>query len=439
MFDRTKSSRWWSRRLLVALVSALALPSAITYALADSPPAGGPASAAPPTQAGPGLSPFAPGRLVVGPPRGLAPSERIDGLRTGRTTTMLPDDPAELWRRPVAGGLELAPVLDPDGNAYVALTVPEVVKVNPDGEELWRVRTGTGGATAPPILTSDGTLVVLTSAGTAWGVTPSGTVRYQTAIGVRGRDATQSPLALDDGGFIVAAAREIIAVDRDGGVVSRATLDDRIASPPIAHTEGVLVATERGDVFLYRAPSAPRRIGSFGGSPRGGMVLADERTLLAVVEGRRLVAFDIKTATTDVRSGGLDPDTQLDAPVTVTAKGVQLATTFDGLLLGFDLRGDEVLRVALEKQASLAGADAGATSTFFSGVELRPSPPLVVDGAGRVAFARRGGKVGVVAPDGRVMVASERLCGTPISVSPAGPARMLVACRDGTLFLLGEP
>lgn len=435
MIDRTKSSRWLRPRLLVALAPALLLPSLITYALAD--PAPGPSSAVH-SPGGLGLSPFAPGRIVVGPPRGLAPSERIDGPRSGRTSTLLPNEPVELWRRPVAGALELAPVLDADGNAYVALTVPEVVKVNPDGEEVWRVRTGTGGTTAPPILTSDGTLVVVTSAGTAWGVTPSGAVRFQTAIGVRGRDASQSPLALDDGGFVAAAGREIIAVDRDGAVVSRAALDDRIASPPIAHADGVLVATERGDVFVYRAPSAPRRLGSFGGSPRGGMVLADERTLLAVVEGRRLVALDIKTATTDVRSGGLDPDTQLDAPVTVTQAGVQLATSYDGLLLGFDLRGDEVLRVALEKQASLPGADAGAASTFFGGVELRPSPPLVVDGAGRIAFARRGGKVGVVTPDGRVMVASDRLCGTPISLSPAGPGRVLVACRDGTLFLLGE-
>jgi hypothetical protein len=38
-----------------------------------------------------------------------------------------------------------------------------------------------------------------------------------------------------------------------------------------------------------------------------------------------------------------------------------------------------------------------------------------------------------------VVVASERLCGAPISVQPAGEKRMVVACRDGgSLWMLGE-
>lgn len=411
---------------VAAAVAALAVPAAVTLAFADD-------------ASWSGVSPFAPSRVVVGPPRGVAPSERLDGARSGHASTALPDEPTELWRRPVAGGLELAPLVDAQGNILVSLTVPEVVKVSPDGKEIWRVRTGTAGATAPPALTSDGTMVVLTSAGAAWGVSAAGVVRFSTSIGVRGRDATQAPLATDDGGFVVAAGRELVTLDREGVVLARTSFEERVATPPIAHPDGVLIASERGDVFVYRPPGAPRRLGSFGGSPRGGVVLADERTLLGVVDGRRLVAFDLKTGTTDVRSSGLDPDIQLDAPVTVGPRGVQLLTSYDGLLLGFDPRGDEVLRVALEKQAGLGPADAGAPAAFFGSVDLRPSPPLVVDDKGRIAFARRGGKVGVAHADGRVALAHERLCGSPISLSPAGPGRLLVACRDGTLFMLGEP
>jgi len=62
----------------------------------------------------------------------------------------------------------------------------------------------------------------------------------------------------------------------------------------------------------------------------------------------------------------------------------------------------------------------------------------VVDPVGRVAFVRSSGRAGTVSPEGRVEIASERICAAPVAVVPAGDKRMLVACHDGTLWMYGE-
>ena len=83
-------------------------------------------------------------------------------------------------------------------------------------------------------------------------------------------------------------------------------------------------------------------------------------------------------------------------------------------------------------------SDAGTplASVFGRGRD-RTSPSLVVDGQGRIAFVRNTGKVGVMDDVGRVVVAEPRLCSRPLVILPAGPERMLVACRSGTLAMYG--
>jgi hypothetical protein len=82
------------------------------------------------------------------------------------------------------------------------------------------------------------------------------------------------------------------------------------------------------------------------------------------------------------------------------------------------------------------GAAAGA-GFFNPPADGRPSPALIVDSEGRVAFARQGGRVGVARPDGNVALASDRLCTAPVAMQPAGDDKLVVACRDGTVWMLG--
>jgi hypothetical protein len=414
-------SRPSKRRLSLALVGLAALvPFAASLAFADA------------------VDPSMPRSIVVGSPRGFAPSERLDSHRTGRSSTRLPYPPVEVWRRHISGGIEVAPLIDPHGGILLPLTVPEVLKLGPDGKELWRARLGTAAPLAPPVLTSDGTLALITSAGQAFGITPSGAIRFAVPLGIRGRDADTAPLALDDGGLVVAAGRTLLELAADGAVRARTQIEDRIVGALLAGPEGTLVTTESGGVYTWRPPGAPRKIGSFGGAPRRGAALADARTLIGVIEGRRVVALDLPTGTTHVRSSGSGGVSAFDAPVAIAPGGIAVASTQAGLLVGIDAAGNEKLHVSLDKIAPAAAGDASPMGGFFGAIELKPSPAVIIDPDGRIGFARAGGRVGVVGTDGAVAVAGEKLCSVPVAVQPAGPRRMLVACRDGAIWMLGE-
>ncbi len=107
------------------------------------------------------------------------------------------------------------------------------------------------------------------------------------------------------------------------------------------------------------------------------------------------------------------------------------------MLLGVDGAGNERAHVLLDKPPPGPAGGLGLGGAFVQ-VELKPSPAVVVDGYGRVGFVRSGGRVGVVAPEGHVEVASERICAVPVALVPAGDRRMLVACHDGGLWMYGE-
>jgi hypothetical protein len=412
------------------------------------------------------IDPALPRTLVVGPPRGAAPCERLDAQRSGRARTRFPSAPLHRWDHHISGGLELAPVVDAQDNVLVVGTTPDVIKLDPEGKELWRLRFGASTAVASLVLTSDGTLVILTAAGQAVGVTPSGAIRFATPLGIRGRDADTPPLALDDGGVLIAAGGALVEIDRDGAVRARTALENKPGSADTRVTGalvrgpvtdagplGALFLTESGSVFAWRPPASPRRLGNLGGFPRRGGVVTGPRTLTAIVDGRRVVDFDLPTGVTHVRvNSGLG--VQLDGPVTMGPDGLLFAATQLGLLLGVDAAGNEMIRIALEKPpptppvgaalppvvgrgGSLLGGSVG--SGFFGApVDIKPSPPLLMDPEGRIAFVRDTGRAGVINPKGTLVLVSERVCSSPLAVLPAGEKRLLIACRDGGLWLYGE-
>jgi len=198
------------------------------------------------------IDPTIPRALPVGAPRGAAPSDRIDAARTGRARTKLPHPVVELWRRNITRGIDLLPVVDAEDNILIAVTtpVPEVLKLGPDGKEVWRARVGGAPPAVPPVLLSDGTLVVITNNGQAWGIAPSGAVRFTTPLGVRGRDIEASPLALGDGGLLIASGGTLIELDRDGAVRARASLEVKPGSMDSRITGSLLSALPPIVTFL---------------------------------------------------------------------------------------------------------------------------------------------------------------------------------------------
>jgi hypothetical protein len=380
------------------------------------------------------VDPTRPVTVVVGPPAGIAPMARVDGGRTGRSPHLLPVRPKVAWRRASHGGLDLgALAVDAKGAIVVpSATQPEVSQLSPDGAATWRSATGRGPSIAGAALLGDGTRVVATSAGDLFGFAPDGVTRFAAPLDLLERNARVGLLPLDDGGIAIASGQEVSEVDADGTVRQKARLGERTMGPLLATRLGTIATTSSGGVYLVR-PGYARRIGTFGGEPsESGASTVDGRTLWAVVDHQRVVALDLANGTTQVRFAVTDQS--LHGPVVFGRSDTLLFTTWTGVLVMLDPNGAELRRTSLEPRLSSLITDAGKVD--FAALEESPAP--IADADGRVAFARVGGRIGVVAPDGSTSLVANPGCPSPAALSPAGPKRFAVGCRDGTVLLVGD-
>lgn len=442
--------RWKRWALVLCATSAAAVPL-VSLALADA------------------LDPNVPHTVTVGAPRGAAPAERVDAQRTGRSKTKLPSRPKEVWRKTLPSGTLFAPLIDGQGTFTFALTTSLVVRWSSEGKEQWRVQLPAAASSAvtvaaPPVLLSGGTVAVVTSLGELVGISPSGSIRYTTALGVSTssgvRDGGVAPLALDDGGLAVASGRTLMELSADGSVRARAQLDDTAVGALLPGPEGTIVTTASGAVYSFKPPGAPRKVGSFGGSVRKGAVRADDRTLYAVVDNRRIVALDIPTGSTHTRASAGLLLGGFDAPVAVGPGGTAVTGAYAGLILSFDASGTEKARVSIDPSLSLGTPDAGAPapstsplspppypggpgSPFgglgtFPTIDMRPSPPVLIDPDGRIAFVRASGRAGILSPDGNMTLLHERVCNRPSSIQPVAAKKLVITCEEGTVALYAD-
>ena len=248
--------------------------------------------------------PALPVHIVVGPPAGAQPMARVDPSRTARTGE-LPSRPRELWNRGVRGGIEQVPAVDDRGNIVIATSTGELAQLGADGAEQWRTRLYIPGSkeqsasTIAPVLLSDGTRMVLTALGDAWGLTSAGGRNFtENLVGV-GRDSRVAALPRDDGSAVMAVWGRLLVVGPDGKVRDQAEVGEALVGALIGTRDGIVATSDSGAVWQWAPPLQPRKLGTFQGSVREGVALADENTLVAVVDRRRLVAMDR-------RSGGAD-------------------------------------------------------------------------------------------------------------------------------------
>jgi len=376
--------------------------------------------------------------IVVGEPQGASTRDRVDVARRGQTATALPAVPTELWRRELAGGLEVSPVVDVAGDIVAALASPHVVKLAADGRQVWRTRLGTAPAVAPVAITSDGSTAVVCSDGTLWSVSSGGAVRFSTHLETRTRKVAVAPLTRDDGGIVVAGDSALVMVGPAGEIQARTGLAGRPSGGLLPWRGGVLATLHDGTVQWWQPPKAAREVGQFGGELSHGAVLASARTLVAVVERSRVVALDLLNGSATLLLARAGTGARLEGPPTLASSGVLLVTSIVGELFGIDGHGALVRRSQLEGLPISFSRDAGAPASIFTRVQTRRSPPLIVDDAGRIGFARNSGRIGVVDESGGVATATERLCARPLSVLPAGDARMVAACHSGSVALYSD-
>jgi hypothetical protein len=186
---------------------------------------------------------------VVGAPRGFSTTPRGDRARTGRAHSPLPGAPRELWRREMTGGIDLPPVIDSDGAVLVALAGADVVKVGADGRQQWRRRVGAVSAVADPVLTSDGALAVVGVDGVLRRVSPDGRVASSTPLGMQVDKGMATPLALDDGSLVLAGRRVLVRVGRMGRELGRVALPAPPVGGLLRRGDGVLVTSPRSRQF----------------------------------------------------------------------------------------------------------------------------------------------------------------------------------------------
>jgi PQQ-like domain len=384
------------------------------------------------------VDPRRPETLYVGAPSGPAPTDRIDAQRSGLARTKLPTQGLRVaWRRSFGIGIDHAPLVLANGDVVLIAGRGDVVTLGEDGTERSRTIAGAGAA-GPPTVTSDGTVVVVTSTGEAVGVR-RGAVRFRTRLGgERTLTGHISPLSLDDGGVVVATSTELTALDAEGGVRARGVLPEPLATPLVASSGRVLAIAASGVVYAWVPGRDPQRVGSFGAPIDGGATLTDDNTLVAIVEGSRLAALDLRRGVLVTRAQGAG--TFYLGPPAMRGRDAYLLGQTPGrtFVLAFDAAGQETQRVLVANTAPPTLGDGGA-APFTIPAHVAP----IVDRAGTVAFASPDGKVGVVAA-GAAEALTDVLCarassttttqrsGGVIGLAPATDS-FLVACDTGAI------
>jgi hypothetical protein len=377
------------------------------------------------------VDPALPLTLLIGPPPGFAPMARIDGHRRGQSATSLPQHPRTLWRRTVRGGLDTTPLaVDPRGSIVVAsFQAAELVQFSAEGVEMWRRPTGSAPSVGGVVLLNDDTRTVVTGAGETLGYSPSGALRFRTAIDLLERASRIGMLPLENGGVALAAGSEVVELDAQGRLDERTRLPERIQGPLVAARIGLIATTQSGTVYLVHEGFAAR-LAELGGDPgEAGASTPDGERLFAVVSGQKVVVVDLTARLVETRWTW--PERALAGPVVFAREQTLTSTTLGGLVL-LPRDGSAPQRVGLEPRALLPAQDAGRLD-----VADEIASPLS-DAQGRIAFARAGARLGIATPDGAYRLIDDPVCASPVALVPGGHRRLLVACRSGTIVLLGD-
>lgn len=376
--------------------------------------------------------------FVVGTPGGPSPMMRVDAARSGLTRDELPTGALHVaWRKTFGLAVEQPALAGADGTLALVTSRGDVVFLDADGEEVGHVTAATTSV-GPAAITSDGTVVFVTAGGDAVGVRrQTASRRFLTRIGGE-RNPRTAPLALDDGGVVVATLTDLVVLDGDGNVRTRTTLPSPSAAPLVAAGDKILAITTTGTVYGWTPGREPLRLGSFGAPIDGGAALEGASTLVAVIETNHVVELNLTTgarATRAISSQGL----YLGPPSVRRHDNANLVTLLAmtqarSAVVTLDPAGQELQRAAIGSVQTTTLPDGGVAPLV--------APPHVgplVDPRGAVGFVAPDGHVGLVAPDGSSETVGELLCTRTsrssgiAGLTPFGPGSFAVTCEGGAV------
>ena len=408
------------------------------------------------------IDPRRPASFVVGPPAGPSPMQRVDGRRSGMAKQALPGGALRVaWRKAIGSSIDQPALAGAGGSIAVVTTRGDVIFLDEAGEEEAHVAVG-AGSVGPAVMTSDGTVVFATSGGDVVGVRrTNGALGYKGALsykaahqrprfstrigGLWNNRAAPAPLALDDGGVVVASSSELVVLDAEGNVRARAALAEPVAAPLLASGDKVVAVGASGAVFGWTPGREPARLGSFGAPIDGGAAFADATTLLAVIETNHLVELDVARGVRSTRAIAaqglyLGPPSVRPGPNGTSIATVLAVTSTRGFVVSVDGAGKEILRAPIETRMPLVLADGGPAPLVAPTQHVGP----LVDSRGAVAFASTDGHVGAVAPEGAVETIADSPCsragktaGSVAGLTPVGRGGFVVTCLDGGVVVRG--
>jgi hypothetical protein len=392
------------------------------------------------------VDPRRPAVFVVGSPAGPAPMQRVDGKRSGAAKQPLPAGTLNIvWRKTTGLSVDQPALAGADGTLSVVTSRGDIVNLDEAGEEKSHVNVGVG-AIGPATMTSDGTIVYVTTNGDVIGVRRSpARVRYTTRVGGDGTRRGAAPLALDDGGVVVATGSDIVVLDAEGNVRSRASLPETPAAPLVAAGDKVLVVTTAGTVFGFSPGREPVRMGSFGAPIDQGAALVDGSTFVAVIEGNHLVELDIARGSRSTRAIAAQGLYLGPPAVRQGTGGASFATILSltpsrEFVVTLDAAGQETQRAPIATHTPQVLADGGAVP-LVAPSHVGP----IIDARGTVAFAATDGHVGVVTSEGAVDSIGETLCRASgrsagiAGLTPFGAGSFVVTCDSGTVVKISGP
>lgn len=403
------------------------------------------------------LDPRRPSVFIVGSPGGASPTLRGDARRTGGTKDPLPSGVLRIgWRKNIGITVEQPALALSDGSlAVVGTARGEVVFLDVDGNEVGHVTSGTSGALLATA-TSDGTVVFMTKSGEAVGIRRTlPRPRFVTRVG-GDANSRAAPLSLDDGGVVVATAIDLVALDSEGNVRSRASLPESPAAALLASGDNVVAITSTGAVFGWTPGREPMRMGSFGAPIDGGATLANANTLLAVIEGNHLVELDLARGTRTTRAiaaQGLYLGPPSVRPTAFETAREKRAGSAAAVLLAMTPNRELVVTVAADGRETSRAPVATFTKAPLADGGV---PPLIaplhthtaplVDGRGAIAFVTpNDGYVGMISPDGAVERVGEPICTRSgatngvAGLTAVGRGAFAVTCTLGAVTRIGNP
>jgi hypothetical protein len=318
-----------------------------------------------------------------------------------------------LWERRVTGGVAGNVLVDADGRVFVP-GFGRVTQLDPDGGVELSERLDFGRALEAALLT-DGARVWLDDARRAWAVEPDGELRFTVDLEAPRRGRGASLLPRRDGGLVASAGRWLFHLDRSGRRRANYRLRESIRETLYVGNR-LVVVTRRGGVYEWDGYAEATKVAELGAEPSS--VSATESTLIAALTNGRFVA--------------LTPDSRTPRRVAELGRGA--------VLPGSSLTPDEL--VAVRSDGTLLRIEhRNPGLTPVPGPLLLHAPQavrLLSMRGGTTAWVSASAPLSALPPGGGQISLEAVSCPEPVSLVPAGDARLLLACRSGRIWLVGS-